>query len=94
MDKFKKCPLGVLVETVETELFENADVATAILSLSKSLFSSVSVWTAKQFENDNVLRVDVALVEIMAICLLLLYSLLLKCFDIQIEFITNFVNFM
>ena len=35
-------------------VFENADVTTATLSLSQSLLSSVSVWAAKQFENDDV----------------------------------------
>ena len=38
----------------KTEVFQNAYVATAILFLLESLLSSVSVWTAKQFENDNV----------------------------------------
>ena len=36
------------------ELFENTNIPTAMLSVSQSLLSIVSVWTAKQFENDNV----------------------------------------
>ena len=36
------------------ELFENTNVPTAMLSLSQSLLSSVSVRTSKQFENDNI----------------------------------------
>ena len=56
VDKFER-QLGVLVLTAKrarTELFENTDVTTAILSLMQYLFKSVSVWTAKQFENYNV----------------------------------------
>ena len=36
------------------ELFENTNIPTAMLSLSQSLLSSISVWTAKQFVNNSV----------------------------------------
>ena len=43
----------MLVWTAKTELFENPDVTTAILT---QYLLSVSVWTAKQFENNHLDR--------------------------------------
>ena len=55
----KKWWLGVLVwmaKTGKSRTFENTNVTTAIIPLSQTLLKSVSVWTAKQFEKDNVDR--------------------------------------
>ena len=41
-------------KTGENGPFGNRWRAAAVVSLSQSLLNSVSVWTAKQFENDNV----------------------------------------